>query len=101
MIWIMIHEDCLKSFNRHPEGIGETIQFFIIFQEYIEKLWKLSCFFQLLNINALHPMMLKHCNLITEEGGIIFPQKLLHYIYDLIIVSKMVTMQVGFEFRKQ
>ena len=43
--------------------------------------------------------MLKHCYSITEESGILVLQKL-HSTYDLIIVSKIVTAEVGFEFRK-
>ena len=46
-------------------------------------------------------MMLKNGNPITEEGDILVLQKLSYITYDLIIVSKMATMQVGFEFRKQ
>ena len=45
--------------------------------------------------------MLKHCNPITEEDGILVLQKLLHSKYDLIIVYKLADTQVGFEFRKQ
>ena len=45
--------------------------------------------------------MLKHWNPITEEGGILVLQKLLHGTYDLIVVLKMVIMWMGFKFMKQ
>ena len=52
-------------------------------------------------IYALDPVILKHSNPITEEDDILVLQKLLHSTDDYIIVSRIVTMQVGFEFRKQ
>ena len=64
-----------------------------------EKLDSFSLFFNIvsLDINAFGSTML---NLSTKEGGIRVLQKFLHNAFDLIIVSKMKTMQVGFEFRK-
>lgn len=40
--------------------------------------------------------MLKHCNLITEKGDVLVLQKLFHSSYDLIILSKIATMQMVF-----
>lgn len=45
-----------------------------------------------LDINALCPMMLKHCNSITEEDGVLGHQKHVQNTYDLIIVFKMTTL---------
>ena len=42
-------------------------------------------------------MMVEPSNPNTKEGAILVLQKLLHSVYDLIIVSKMMIMQVGFE----
>ena len=53
-----------------------------------------------LDINALGSTKLKHCSSIKEEGGILVDQKLHHSTYDLIIVFKMTSTLVGFEFRK-
>ena len=44
---------------------------------------------------------LKYCNPITEEGSILALQNLLHISYDLNIVFKMATPQVGIESGKQ
>ena len=54
-----------------------------------------------LDINGLCPTMLKHCNHITENDGIMVLQNLIHNTYNIIIVSEMATMNVRFEFRKQ
>lgn len=45
-------------------------------------------------INAISPKMLKHCQTITEEGGILILQKLFYSTYDLISVFKMVITNV-------
>ena len=54
-----------------------------------------------IDINALSPMMLKDCNPITKEGGILVLRKLLHSTYSLIIISKLAITLMGFKFRKQ
>ena len=46
-------------------------------------------------------MMLKHFNPIMEEGGILVLQKLFHSPYNFIILFKMATTKVEFEFRKR
>lgn len=45
--------------------------------------------------------MLKTCNPIREDDGVLGLQKLLHNINDMIIVSQIVSTQVEFEFKKQ
>ena len=44
--------------------------------------------------------MLKRCNLITEEGGILSLQNVPHSTNEFVIISKMVITHVGFQFRK-
>ena len=51
-------------------------------------------------MNALSAMMLKHYNPFTEEYGIQVLQKMCDSTYELIIVSKIVTTQVGFSVLK-
>ena len=83
-----IHAGCSKRSKSHPEKVEETIQFFTIFQ------------YCLLDINTLGPMILKHFPPITEEDGILALQNLIHSTYDIIVVFKMATTQVRFEFKK-
>ena len=53
-----------------------------------------------LDINALSLTMLKRCNPITDEGGVLVLQKLPHSTYHAIIVSKMATTKLRLEFRE-
>lgn len=48
-----------------------------------------------LDIIAHCPMILKHYNPITEEGGVLVIQKLLHSKYGLNIVSQIATKMVA------
>ena len=80
----MLYKDCSKI--SMPHLVGETRQFLTIVS---------------LDINALGPMILEHCEPTMEEGGILVFQNLFHSTYSLIIVSKMATILVEFEFRKQ
>lgn len=65
------YEGRLKSYKPHPEGVGETSFFLLIFQ-YIP-----------VNINGHGPKMLMHCNPIMEEGSssILVLQKLFHSVF--------------------
>ena len=56
---------------------------------------RISLFFNiaLFDITAIDPTILKHCNSIMEEDGILVLQKLLFSTYGFIIASKMVTPQ--------
>ena len=78
-----MYENCLKNSKlTHKE---------------LEKQDSFSQFFNIvpLNIDTLGPMMIKHCNLFMREGSTLVLQKFLHSIYDLIVVPKMTTAQVG------
>ena len=72
-------------------------------QKESEKPNSFSLFFCIVSLdrNAFDLMMLKNCNSITEEGSILVLQKLSHSIYNLIIVSKIATTHLVFEFKKQ
>ena len=50
------------------------------------------------DIRTLGPMMHKYCDLISEEGCILFLQNLLHSTYDLIIDSKLNIAPLGLDF---
>ena len=72
-----------------PKWVEETRQFSTIFNTVPYE------------ISALAPKMLNYCSPITEEGSILILQKLLHNIYDLIIVSRMFITLAEFEFKNQ
>ena len=65
-----------KVFKPHPRRVGETRQFFTIFQ------------YSSVVINALGPTMLKYYCPIVNEGGFLVFQKFLPSTYDFIIVSQ-------------
>ena len=86
-VCMYVGEGDSKSSEPHSDEVGETKQFFTIFQR--DPLH-----------NALGQAKPKNCNSITEEACIQVHPNLLHRTYDHIIVSKMVTTLAGFTIRK-
>lgn len=68
----------------------------------MEKQDSISLFFDIvtLDINALALTMLKNCNSITEEDGVLVLERLPHSTYDHTIVFKMARKEARFESRK-
>lgn len=88
-----------KIYNLYPNYEGHSKSS----KKELEKQDTFPCFSIWLQapFNALGPTMLKHRNPIREEGYALVLQKLLDCTYDLIVVSKIASTQVGLEFREQ
>ena len=76
------YENRSKSSKPQPEGIDE-----------IRQLYRVSF--------SINQGIAMHFSRITKECDILVLQKLLRRTYDHIIVSKIMTAQVGFEFSHQ